>query len=588
MKSNKLYLAAILIFSIYFSSCDNLLEPENENYTTFDMVYQDPAFAEGLLMTVYSKLPTNGFRYNEVATDDAVSNNKSNSYRKMATGQWSALYNPVSEWNNSNLAIFYINKFIPVIDSVGWKWSNPEINGMFKRRFKGEAYGLKALFEYYLLLSVGGIGTDDQLLGIPIYNSFIEYKGNINDFNTPRASFAASVQQIYDDIDKALEYLTMDDYGNISSTSQLPQGYENVNVDNYNTVFGDLAVQRMSGKIAKALRARVALLAASPAFSNGDVTLWQKAADYSANILDKIGGISGLDPDGHRFFEAAQIEAILSNKVEQKEIIWRKVIGTSSNKELNSYPPSMYGKGDVNPTQNFVDAFPCINGYPITDPRSVYNPADPYANRDPRLALYVIYNGSKIKNNVIKTGVGGQIDAKDSIETSTRTGYYLRKMLRDDVNLNPVSATVKNHYDTHMRYTELFLIYAEAANEAWGPDGTGSHSYSARNVIAAIRKRAGINQPDTYLASIGSREEMRELIRNERRLELCFEGFRFWDLRRWKEDLTKTAKGININGTSFQFVDVEERKYDNSFMHYAPLPEGEVLKFNALIQNKGW
>ena len=116
----------------------------------------------------------------------------------------------------------------------------------------------------------------------------------------------------------------------------------------------------------------------------------------------------------------------------------------------------------------------------------------------------------------------------------------------------------------------------------------GGHNYSARNVIAAIRKRAGIKQPDNYLASITTKDDMRTLIHNERRLELCFEGFRFWDLRRWKEDLTSAARGINISGTTFNVVNVEDRKYDNSYMIYGPLPKNEVLKYNALVQNKGW
>lgn len=585
MKQNNIYFIILLIVSIHCVSCENLLEPENENFTTFEQVYKDPEYAEGLLMTVYSKLPTNSLKYTEVATDDAVSNNTSNGFLKMATGQWSALYNPVSEWNNSNSAIFYINQFIPIIDTVGWKWSNEEINGMFKKRLKGEAYALKALFEYHLLVTIGGIGKDNQLLGIPIYNEFMKFDA---DFNVPRASFAESVKQIYADLDKASEYLTMDDYYNISSASQLPPGYERVNTDNYNTVFGDFAKQRISGRIVKGIKARVALLEASPAFSNGDIALWEKAADYAAVLIDKNNGIEGLDPDGHRFFEGAMIEAIISTKKEQEEIIWRKAIGATSYREAANYPPSLYGRGEVNPSQNLVDAFPCINGYPISDPRSGYNPEEPYANRDPRLALYIVYDGSKLKGNVIHTGVGGKVDAKDSIATSTRTGYYLRKMLREDVNLDPVSPAAKNHYDTHMRYTELYLSYAEAANEAWGPDGTGNHSYSARDVIRAIRKRAGISQPDLYVNSISTKEEMRKLIRNERRIELCFEGFRFWDLRRWKEDLTPTVKGVNIHGRTFDIVDVEERKYDNSYMHYAPLPEGEVLKFNALVQNKGW
>ena len=84
---------------------------------------------------------------------------------------------------------------------------------------------------------------------------------------------------------------------------------------------------------------------------------------------------------------------------------------------------------------------------------------------------------------------------------------------------------------------------------------------------------------------------MRALIRNERRLELCFEGFRFWDIRRWGQTMTEAAKGVNINktGTTFTYayVDVDTREY-KPYMQYAPLPQVEVLKFPALEQNAGW
>jgi hypothetical protein len=162
----------------------------------------------------------------------------------------------------------------------------------------------------------------------------------------------------------------------------------------------------------------------------------------------------------------------------------------------------------------------------------------------------------------------------------------MRKLLREDVNLNPASTNTQRHYVPYIRYTELFLAYAEAANEAWGPDGKGTHTYSAREVIAAIRKRAGITQPDNYLSSITSKEEMRKLIHNERRLELCFEGFRFWDLRRWKENLTEPAKGVSINNNVYTVSAIENRQYAD-YMYYGPLPYNDVLK-EDLLQNRGW
>lgn len=585
MRLLKIYF--FILTSISLGSCE-LLEPVDDNHSTGDRIYADPNFAQGLLMTAYVKLPSNSLSFNDVATDDAVSSNKVNSYLRMATGQWSAIFNPVNQWANCISAIQSLNQFLTVIDTVNWKKSVPELQWMYTQRFKGEAYALRAWFQYQLLVTVAGKGANGQMLGIPVFDRYLI---SSDDFNIPRVGFSESIDHIYADIDKALEYLTMDDYRNINDQSQLPPGYEDVRVVNYNIIFGNETNQRISGRIAKALKARVALLAASPAFADDDPGLWGKAAEYAGNLINDLSGVTGLDPNGHKFYLKTLVDKLNvsgGTPVDQKEIVWRSAIAQSNSREKLNFPPSLFGNGDVNPTQNLVDAFPMANGYPINDAASNYDPANPYANRDPRLQLYIAYNGNTISGKQINTGVGGGADAKDSIETSTRTGYYLKKLLVEEVNLNPVSTTSQKHYEVHMRYTELFLICAEAANEAWGPDGTGSLGFSSRNVIAAIRKRAGIAQPDNYLNAITTKEAMRELIRNERRIELCFEGFRFWDLRRWKSDLTESAKGIDINKTSLSVVEVEPRVYNNAFMHYGPLPQGEATKYDALIQNAGW
>ena len=579
----KIYITIILVLSLVFVSCQDMFEPVNDNHSTYDRVLQDPTFAEGLLMTAYSRIPTNGLSFNETATDDAVTNDKLSGYLRMATGEWSALFNPVNEWDRCNSAVIYLNEFIDIIDSVVWKWTDNEMNMLYSRRFYGEAYALKGLFKYHLLQTVGGKDASGNLLGIPLY----EDKTN---FNIPRASFEESVRQIYADFDKALEYLTMDDYVNINNQNQLPTGFTGVNIANYNEIFGIRANQRISGRIVKALKSRVALLAASPAFSDNNQTLWENAANLSGAVLQSIGGVSGLDPNGHRFFDATRVDAInlIQSGVDQKEMIWRRAIMNSNDRERSNFPPSLFGSARVNPTHNLVEAFPMASGLPIGAPSSGYNPNNPYANRDPRLSMYIVYNGGQLAGRTILTGEGAGQDGKDSIATSTRTGYYLKKLLREDVNLNPVSTTTRKHFEVHMRYTELFLIFAEAANEAWGPDGRGTFTFSAKEVIAALRKRAGIAQPDTYLASISSKEDMRQLIRNERRIELCFEGFRFWDLRRWKLDLTEPAKGVDIKDNVVTVVEVEQRLYDNNYMHYGPIPETEITKYNALLQNQGW
>ena len=277
-------------------------------------------------------------------------------------------------------------------------------------------------------------------------------------------------------------------------------------------------------------------------------------------------------------------------------MLWRNGKETNTySLEQAQFPPSLFGGGQINPTQNLVDAFPMANGYPINDENSDYDEANPYANRDPRLNLYIVVNGSTlgIDNKVIDTSADNKtnndgLNKEDGV--STRTGYYLRKHLREDVSITSTSQNGQPHYSPRIRYTEIFLNYAEAANEAWGPTGTGDFTFSAYDVIKAIRVRAGVGQDngDAYLESIkGDKNKMRELICNERRLELCFEGFRFWDLRRWKLDMNETAKGIRFSGNTYTIIDVENRKYED-YMNYGPIPYTETLKFDALVQNKGW
>lgn len=578
-------LTMLLVLAIVFPACE-LLEPEDDNHSTLQRVYDDPEYAEGLLIRAYAYIPTNDYDWDEVATDDAVTNDKFSSYMRMATGEWTALYNPQNLWNDCNRAILSINQFIDVVEEVPWKWTDETLNDLYIRRLKGESYALRGMMKYFLMRNHGGVGENGELLGIPEYNEFLE---SMEDFSKPRASFAESLQSAYADLDESLNYLPID-YGDVSEGG-LPPGFTDVSVEDYNTVFGNSTQQRMSGRHSKAIKARLALLAASPAYNPGnDVTLWESAANLTAELLNDIGGVSGIDPNGHIFYLKSQVDAAdltSGDRKDLQEILWRRPIYNNNARERDNFPPSIYGNGRINPTQNLVDAFPMANGYPISNVNSGYDPENPYEGRDPRLSLYIVYDGSSMRGNVIETGIGEGDDAIGALENSTRTGYYMKKMLREDVNVDPSSSSSQKHFNTHIRYTELFLNYAEAANEAWGPTGSGQHGYSAKDVIAALRTRAGIEQPDNYLESISNQEMMRELVRNERRLELCFESFRFWDLRRWKDDLTIPARGIKIEGGNYTIFNVEDRVYDNDYMHYGPIPNAEIVKF-GLIQNKGW
>jgi hypothetical protein len=134
----------------------------------------------------------------------------------------------------------------------------------------------------------------------------------------------------------------------------------------------------------------------------------------------------------------------------------------------------------------------------------------------------------------------------------------------------------------------MYLTYAEAANEAYGPDADpNGFGFTARDIIKAIRKRAGLEQPDDYLASLQGKDQLRSLIQNERRLEFCFEGMRFWDIRRWNLPLNETAKGTSITAGVNHTINVENRVYQ-PYMLYAPIPDDQTRKYPGLLQNKGW
>lgn len=580
----------IILFSALLAlltGCDDLWDPAKENYREKEDMYEEANYALGILLNGYTRIPTGSWSFNDVATDDAVSNEVSNGYRKMATGEWTSNVNAVTRWECFT-AIQYMNIMLEESDRVKWD-SSEDLRRMFNDRTKGEAYALRGLFMYYLLQGHAGPTADGRMMGVPIYTESQTPESN---HNLARSTFDECMTQMYDDFTKAEELLPLD----FEKATAVPDKYDGISLDSYNRVFGDYSRQRMTRRIIEGMRSRAALLAASQAFNTkNETSKWEAAADASAVVLDRINGVSGLSSNGNTWYSNTSEIDGLGEGNNPREILWRSGISQGRDLEENNYPPTLYGKGRVNPTQNLVNAFPMKNGYPVSDGRSGYDSVNPATGRDPRLALYIVADGDKMgaSNSVINTLGTTSNDCVNQTETSTRTGYYMRKLLRMDVNLNPLYLTTQKHYIPHIRYTEMFLNYAEAANEAWGPTGKGTHSYSAYDVIKAIRSRAGVGTTngDPYLEECARNQElMRELIRNERRLELCFEGFRFWDLRRWKVSLTKlaeTAVGTNKVNQVQTYPNVEVRSYKD-YMYYGPIPYSEILKWDNLKQNKGW
>jgi hypothetical protein len=258
--------------------------------------------------------------------------------------------------------------------------------------------------------------------------------------------------------------------------------------------------------------------------------------------------------------------------------------------EIANGPNSYNAWGGNVPLQNLVDAYPMANGKAITDPTSGFDPANPYANRDPRFYQTILYNGAPYRNSTIDTYTPGGKDSQDgpSNWNTSKTGYYLLKFMDDK---NPID----NPWDVagrqpwfYFRYAEILLNYAEAQNEVAGPDAT---VYAAINTI---RSRSSVNMP--ALPAGLSAAQMREYIRNERRIELAFEEHRFYDVRRWMIAQTTEnvpAYGVAIKKTATGFSYSPKVALDGKHFevkHYwLPIPRSEILAGNGqLQQNAGY
>lgn len=566
----KKYISVLLLSCMGVASCDDFLEPGKFNNLYEEDILASPTFTEGILLTAYNGLPEDyNFSY-DVASDDAVTNLQDSPFRRMATGEWSSRFYPGSPWSDSYEQISYINKFLSVYESVTYSVdvrNTPEVNAnrdlLHKQRLKGEAHGLRAWYKWRLLQYYSGAGADGTLLGFPIVDEILD---PAEAWALPRNTFAECVTNIMADLDIAI--------------ANLPASYTDKSGDgDWNATMGNRFENRMNGNAAIVLKSRVALLAASPAFAQANAGTWEEAAEAAGPLLEELGTLLA---SGKTFYTS----------IASKEIIWNTSQVSKRSWEEDNFPPSLFGAGNTNPSQNLVDAFPMRNGYPISDPASGYDPNNPYANRDVRLSDYIIYDGTNFKS-VINTHVDAPLDGINELVSSTRTGYYLKKFMASGVNLNPSNRVSTAHTYTLARMTELLLNFAEAANEAWGPDGDpNGYGFTARTKIAELRARAGITAPDNYLASVTTTEDMRALIRNERRIELCFEEFRFWDIRRWNDVAAMQApvRGVFITpstaGNSYGYADIENRAYTED-MIYGPIPYDETLKYE-IVQNKGW
>ncbi|TRX59046.1 RagB/SusD family nutrient uptake outer membrane protein [Fulvivirga sp. M361] len=553
-----IYQSLLLVVFVLFACEDDFLDRELDTNYNEDQVFSTYTTIRDFGTGIYAYLPEGFSRINGAmlasASDDALHSGTGTAIQSLTNGSWGALNNPDDQWGRFYSGIRKVNLFLEktvdyetivfrdTISDEGRQNYWNQTNDL--KWLRAESRFLRAFFHFELAKRYGGV---------PIITEVLSPESPARERN----SFEECISFIDTEITSIMDDLRL-----------TWSGFDN-----------DKKVGRATQGAALALRARALLYAASPLHNTGNsIEKWQKAAEAAHEVI--LLNQYSLEGNYRNLFRS----------ITSDEFILARRYAASADFERLNYPVGFEGAmGGTNPSQNLVDVYETINGLSIADDPS-YDSLNPYVDRDPRLSMTVIVNDSEYKGRRIEIWDGGK-DAPDK-PRGTRTGYYLKKYVDEGLDLTQNRTSV--HTWVYFRYAEVLLNYAEAMNEAYGPDNSAGFSLSAQDAVNMVRQRPGINMPDI---AESSQEEFRKRIRRERRVELAFEEHRFWDARRWmigEESLGSPIYGVRVTKNSDDFLyeysndPVEQRIFEKK-MYLYPIPREEIIKTNGtLTQNTGW
>ncbi len=592
----KKHILTILVLGLV-CGCQGFLDPlPNGSYNENN--YDDyPKLIRGYVEKAYDLLPATYLSTDHIVGDGLADNltwrARTNSHYKFATGSGlMSNYGHASIYERDYQGIYYCNLFLK--DNIGLTTRymiDEEYNVKLQRALQGDAYALRAWYLYDLLKFFGGRSTDGQMLGVPIFTEPVDPNdAKLSDVTRP--TYEACVNQILEDIDSALVYIPLANRDFLKDQEIIP-------------VTGAVRYRRFDGAGMLALKAQVLLTWASPAFNPyDDVSRWDAAARAAKAAIDHKLNVEGVASVKGGFDPAA---SFLWKDPNSSEAYCVSQISNNSNFENNFYPQGFGGSANYAPTQELVDAFGMSNGYPIDHPKSGYDPANPFKNRDPRFYANIFYDGAQVVRNtnasdvmyVFDTAQGGK-DAPGLVNTSP-TGYYIKKFVYLGWNKSDNTVSTAQACIMYWRWTQMLLTFAEAANQVVGPIDNSTYGMSAKEAIQYIRNRpledgskgVGI-AGDPYLdeMALAGARTFEQVIKSEWRVETCFEGFRFHNVRRWAksaDELNKELHGIKVvrEGlrTTYQVESLESRTYPSLWL---PIPYLELRKAPLMVQNEGW
>lgn len=584
MKINKMLLGVACMSTALVSCSDQL------NYHEYDNVGKDYISAtyervDGLVSNIYSQLDYDfGESYGggmlASASDEAVYCNKTASVNTFYNGSWSSVTPMSGQWNASYAAIADCNDFLENFKGLKFEAElYTDKHALHLAQYKRFPFEVKLLRAYFYFLLVRQYGA------VPYYTAYLSPDQKNKLPRTPALDVLDSIMTTCDEVVDSLPI----DYTNLGEFTMTPP-----------------ETGRFGRLVALALKARAQLYAASPLFSGkgeGDKERYLKAAQYSQALIDTCAA--------HKirigFYENTWgTSSYMSGARNNAELIYARRVDDFGKPESRNFPVGIAsaGAGGNCPSEDLAEAFETKGGYDVTltdngfasdDP--AFDPQHPFANRDPRFSLIFAVNGEAkwpMSNaDPLETYYGG-VSGEPKVG-ATPTGYYLKKLLDGTIDLSS-TGTKKGSYHSWMtfRLGEFYLNYAEAAFKATGsanvvPEGCKLTATAAVNVL---RRRVKVVMPN--LPATLSNDLFWEKYKKERFVELCFEGHRFYDVRRWKEadKYLKRVKLLKIikndDGTFTYKPDYQEREW-NDKMYLFPIPQSDIIKSGgALKQNPGW
>lgn len=577
----------VVLLAMAISCKKDPLDITPDGRLTIKAVFENEIQTEAFLNTVYSSIPSyfagySWYSFLSPLSDESQDSDVGNEVGNGVTGRWivgsltpsddpttfgSASVN-TDHYTSFWAGIRNANVFLQNID-------NAKVSDAGKRsRLKAEAQILRAFYYWELIKKYGPMPVVDK----PFEPGF--------DYSVlTRPSFQTNIDFIVKDCDAAIS--------NPDLPIRITQASEG---------------SRFSKAVAYAIKSEALLYNASPLWNPGsDASKWTAAAAASKAALTAL-------TIGNEYALASDYESYFLNPADfvsaprDMETIYERPGGLPAVAIANNSITAKTGslRAGTCPSQELVDSYdmkatgqPAITGYqdadhllPVINAASGYKETDPYAGRDPRFYATVWHNNANYDNIAgagklyplqIYTGGADQLIKTPPNKRNTHTGYYLRKYINSKLaNTLAQSAGWKKY-----RLAEIYLNYAEAENEA---SGATSEAYSAIN---AVRTRATMPNLPVGL----TKDQMRERIHRERRVELAIEEHRFWDVRRWKtlDQTDKLVTGMqitkNADGTFTynRFVTERRNAWQDKFRIF-PIPIGDAARIPDLNknQNPGW